>query len=223
MSRYLLPPRVAPSPAAKEPGLQNAASRLRSSRDAQARILAERRGETDRIEESAGKGEGVTGRVTPEVESAPGAAGGVPTGQDASRSSPTPLIKPEQSRKEKLVVMFKLAVAVEERIGDLPGTEGLGREYVLKALAKEGRAVLRRLTTRDDLAAFIQLAKEFRKLGFRERTVGEAMTVYVRPEVIAMMHAVLEDPWNIEPKATVVGVFFAAVVTRLIEARQGKS
>lgn len=223
MSRYQLPPRVAPSPAAKEPGLQNAASRLRSSRDAQARILAERRGETDRIEESAGKEEGVTGRVTTEVESAPGTSGGVPAGQVASRSSPTPLIKPEQSRKEKLVVMFKLAVAVEERIGELPGTEGVSKDYVLKALAKEGRAVLRRLASRDDLAPFVQLAKEFRKLGFREKTIGESMTVYVRPEVIAMMHAVLEDPWIIEPKATVVGIFFAAIVTRLIETRRGKS
>ena len=43
MSRFRLPARVAPSPAAEEPGLQNSAARLRSSREAQSRILAERR------------------------------------------------------------------------------------------------------------------------------------------------------------------------------------
>ena len=43
MSRFRLPARVAPSPAAEEPGLQNSAARLRSSREVQSRILAERR------------------------------------------------------------------------------------------------------------------------------------------------------------------------------------
>ena len=45
MSRFKLPPRVAPSPAAGEPGMQNAAARLRSSREAQDRLLAEQRGQ----------------------------------------------------------------------------------------------------------------------------------------------------------------------------------
>ena len=41
-----MPPRIAPSPAAEEPGQQNAAARIRSSREAQSRLLAERRGDT---------------------------------------------------------------------------------------------------------------------------------------------------------------------------------
>lgn len=47
MSRFKIPPRVAPSPAAGEPGLKNAAARLRSSRDVQARLLEERRAKTE--------------------------------------------------------------------------------------------------------------------------------------------------------------------------------
>lgn len=39
MSRFRLPARVAPSPAAEEPGSQNSAARLRSSREVQSRIL----------------------------------------------------------------------------------------------------------------------------------------------------------------------------------------
>ena len=58
MSRFRLPARVAPSPAAEEPGLQNSAARLRSSREVQSRILAERR-----APEQGGNVEGVKAQL----------------------------------------------------------------------------------------------------------------------------------------------------------------
>ena len=59
MSRFRLPARVAPSPAAEEPGLQNSAARLRSSREVQSRILAERR-----APEQGGNVEGVKAQLS---------------------------------------------------------------------------------------------------------------------------------------------------------------
>lgn len=216
MSRFQLPPRVAPSPAASEPGHHNAAARLRSSREAQARLLAERRGEVD-----TGKGEGQDFTVAaPDQTGAGRDEDHSPGVQGATASAAVSQAQPGQSRKEKLVVTFRLANAVERRIAGLPGTQGMSKDYVLRALAKEGRAILRRLADHEELANFIQLAKEFRKLGTWDRTVGEAMTVYVRLDIITAMHAALEDPWMIEPRAAVVGAFLAAIVTRLIEARR---
>lgn len=227
MSRFQMPPRVAPSPAASEPGHQNAAARLRSSREAQARLLAERRGEAVRDEEDAGKGEGQDPSASPpktleaKREGADPERGEGTTGPAAVLQAQVGETQKEKvARKEKLVVMFRLATTVEQRIASLPGTQGVSKDYILRALAKEGRAVLSRLALREELAGFIQLASEFRKLGATEKTVGEAMTVYVRQEIIAAMHAALEDPWIIEPRAAVVGAFLAAIVTRLIEARR---
>ncbi len=221
MRRYQLPPRVAPSPAASEPGHQNAAARLRSSREAQARLLAERRSEASTGEESAVKGEGQEFSVAAPDPTGADRDGDHAAGeQGATASAAVSQAQPEKSRKEKLVVMFRLANAVERRIAGLPGTQGMSKDYVLRALTKEGRAALRRFTGAERLAPFVEGAKEFRKLTARERTVGEAMTVYVRLDVITAMHAALEDPWMIEPRATVVGAFLVAIVTRLIEARR---
>ena len=50
-----MPPRIAPSPAAEEPGQQNAVARLRSSREAQSRLLAERRGEAAVSDDEIGR------------------------------------------------------------------------------------------------------------------------------------------------------------------------
>jgi hypothetical protein len=50
--------------------------------------------------------------------------------------------------------------------------------------------------------------------------VGEAMTVYAQASAIRAMHAALGDPWQIEPRATIVGAFLAAIASRLIEARR---
>ncbi len=221
MSRYQLPPRVAPSPATKEPGHQNVTSRLRSSREAQARLLAERLAETSASEEDDGRREGQSAEeAAPAGPIAADLAGVEPAGGAGPKSRAVSQVQPEESRKEKLVVTFRLANTLERRIADMPGAQGVSKDYVLRALAKEGRAVLRRLKGRDELVSFIPVAKEFRKLGARDRTVGETMTVYVHLDVIAAMHEALEDPWIIEPRATVVGAFLAAIVTRLIEARR---
>lgn len=227
MSRFQMPPRVAPSPAASEPGHQNAAARLRSSREAQARLLAERRAEAGPGKEDAGKGGGQDTSagshhsMEAKRDGAGPERGEGATGPEAALHAQDGENPNEKvARKEKLVVMFRLAATVEQRIASLPGTQGVSKDYVLRALAKEGRAVLSRLALREELTGFIQLAREFRKLGATEKTVGEAMTVYVRQEIIAAMHAALEDPWIIEPRAAVVGAFLAAIVSRLIEARR---
>jgi hypothetical protein len=46
------------------------------------------------------------------------------------------------------------------------------------------------------------------------------MTVYAHDSAIRAMHAALGDPWQIEPRATIVGAFLAAIASRLIEARR---
>jgi hypothetical protein len=50
--------------------------------------------------------------------------------------------------------------------------------------------------------------------------VGEAMTVYAQSSAIRAMHAALDDPWLIEPRATIVGAFLAAIASQIIEARR---
>lgn len=53
-----------------------------------------------------------------------------------------------------------------------------------------------------------------------DMAVGEPMTVYVQAPAIRAMHAALGDPWQIEPRATIVGAFLTAIASRLIEARR---
>jgi hypothetical protein len=218
MSRFKMPARVAPSPAAGEPGLQNAAARLRSSRDVQARLLEERRGvaELDMAEGSAGELLGQPAEETApslgEQEDAGGiaASAGRP-GLEGSRS--------DRPGKRKLIVLFRLPLTTAARIASIQGTSGLSEAYVLKALAKEGRAALRELKGDADLEPLLSIAKEIRSVPASQMTVGEAMTVYLRQGTLDAMHSALGDPWLILPKATVVGAFLAAIVTLLIEAR----
>lgn len=218
MSRFKMPPRVAPSPAAGEPGLQNAAARLRSSRDVQARLLEERRataepGLTEDIaSERFGKAAVETATSSSEEDGDGGIA--VPTCNTGDAVG-----KPNRPGKRKLIVLFRLPLTTAARIASIQGAIGLSEAYVFKALAKEGRAALRELKGDADLEPLLSIANDMRSVPASRMTVGEAMTVYLRQGTLDAMHSALGDPWLILPKATVVGAFLAAIVTRLIEAR----
>jgi hypothetical protein len=216
MSRFKLPPRVAPSPAAGEPGMQNAASRLRSSREAQDRLLAEQRRQGS---------EAVGVSQSPDVpsgarKSANGQANAVPSSAPETLAEQAGNFRKE--KKDKIVVMFRLPKKQVGRLSGMPMAEGLSDAYVLKAFAKEGRAALRAISSANDLNPLIATAKSFRAIDVAEMTVGEAMTVYVQPVALNAMQLALGDPLMVLPKATIVGAFFAAIVIGLIEARQAK-
>jgi len=216
MSRFKLPPRVAPSPAAGEPGMQNAAARLRSSREAQDRLLAEQRARDGETTAAVDASQVRTSSSAPEDT----AAGRVPSLEGEAlveRSG-----KSRKEKKDKIVVMFRLPKKQVARLSSVPGVAGLSDAYVLKAFAKEGRAVLRAITSANDLALLVTTAKSFRATAVSEMTLGEAMTVYIQPVALDAMYVALEDPLMVLPKATIVGAFLAATVIRLIEARLPK-
>ena len=224
MSRFKLPPRVAPSPAAGEPGLQNAAARLRSSRDAQARLLEERRGRDALGEGTVAAAVEADGEIAtligmPVAERQPETKSIAAVDKGSSGPVGNQTKKPS---KEKLVVLFRLPLATAKQVTAIQGAQELGEAYVLKALAKKGRAELRALRNATDLIPWSRGAADFRAMSSAQLTVGESMTVYLHPEALSAMHDTLGDPWRILPKATVVGVYFAAIVTRLIEARLAK-
>lgn len=222
MSRFRLPVRVAPSPAAEEPGLQNSAARLRSSREVQSRILAERR-----APEAGGTDESVGAQLSsmPTVHLVEPEFTGRREGegrQPQSSASPAEcaangLMKP---RKEKLVVLFRLPLAAEKQLEQIPGAGEVTSAYMLRAFAKEARAELRRLLAEEDINAHADEARRIFAMSATDMAVGEAMTVYAQDSAIRAMHAALGDPWQIEPRATIVGAFLAAIASRLIEARR---
>lgn len=222
MSRFRLPARVAPSPAAEEPGLQNSAARLRSSREVQSRILAERR-----APEKAGTDESVGAQLSsmPTAHFAePESAGNREGERRQPQSSASPaefagsgLAKP---RKEKLVVLFRLPLAAEKQLEQIPGAGEVTPAYMLRAFAKEARAELRRLLAEDDLAPHVDEARRIFAMAATGMAVGEPMTAYAQSSAIRAMHAALDDPWLIEPRATIVGAFLAAIASQLIEARR---
>jgi hypothetical protein len=118
------------------------------------------------------------------------------------------------------VVLFRLPLGTEALIPTLPGASAVEPAYVLRALAKAGRAELRRLAGPDDLSALLAEAQAILQLRGTGMTVGEPMTVYVQAAVLAAMHDGLGDPWKVEPKARIVGAFLSAIVARLIETRR---
>jgi hypothetical protein len=222
MSRYRLPARVAPSPAAEEPGLQNSAARLRSSREVQSRILADRRAPEAGLAAESIEAQLPDLPTTPKVEA--GLAGKREGERDQPPSAPLPpdasagvLAKP---RKEKLVVLFRLPLTTERRLEQIPGAGEVTSAYMLRAFAKEARAELRRLFAEDDLTPHVDEARRFFAMAATDMAVGEPMTVYAQGSAIRAMHAALDDPWQIEPRAAIVGAFLAAIASRLIEARR---
>ena len=222
MSRFRLPARVAPSPAAEEPGLQNSAARLRSSREVQSRILAERR-----APEAGLPVENIEAQL-PDLPTSPLAEAKLAGKREGERDQPPspalPLDAPAgvltKPQKEKLVVLFRLPLATERRLEQIPGAEEVTPAYMLRAFAKEARAELRRLSAEEDLTPHLDEARRIFAMAATDMAVGEAMTVYAQGSAIRAMHAALGDPWQIEPRATIVGAFLAAIASRLIEARR---
>ena len=222
MSRFRLPARVAPSPAAEEPGLQNSAARLRSSREVQSRILAERR-----APEKGGKDESVEAQISdlPTLPLAEPEFAGKREGELLQAQSPASSAECAASgiakpRKEKLVVLFRLPLAAEKQLEQIPGAGEVTPAYMLRAFAKEARAELRRLLAEGDLAPHVDEAKRIFTMAATDMAVGEPMTVYAQSSAIRAMHTALGDPWLIEPRATIVGAFLAAIASQLIEARR---
>jgi hypothetical protein len=123
-------------------------------------------------------------------------------------------------RKEKLVVLFRLPIATEKGLAEVPGAAKVSRAYMLRAFAKDARAELRRLATPEDLAPHVDEARRIFALTGAKLAVGEPMTVYAHAAAIDAMYEALNDPWQIEPRATIVGAFLAAIACRLIDARR---
>ena len=222
MSRFRLPARVAPSPAAEEPGLQNSAARLRSSREVQSRILAERR-----APEAGLPAENIEAQL-PDLPTSPLAETGLAGKRERERDQPPSQALPPEApsgvvskpRKEKLVVLFRLPLATERRLEQIPGAGEVTPAYMLRAFAKEARAELRRLLAEEDINAHADEAMRIFAMSATDMAVGEAMTVYAQASAIRAMHTALGDPWQIEPRASIVGAFLAAIASRLIEARR---
>lgn len=222
MSRFRLPARVAPSPAAEEPGLQNSAARLRSSREVQSRILAERR-----APEAGLPAENIEDQL-PQLPTSPLVEAGLAGKTEGERDQPpSPALPPDapagvltKPRKEKLVVLFRLPLATERRLEQIPGAGEVTSAYMLRAFAKEARAELRRLLAEEEIMLHADEARRIFVMAATDLAVGEAMTVYAQGSAIRAMHAALGDPWQIEPRATIVGAFLAAIASRLIEARR---
>lgn len=213
-----MPPRIAPSPAAEEPGQQNAAARIRSSREAQSRLLAERRGDTIKGSDEP-EGHDLlpsVGRVDKE-----GIAGKREGEADRPRlvlplaGGPAPKIA-----KVKLVVLYRLQLDLEPDVAVISGRDSVTMEYVLRAVAREGREKLRGLMGEADVADLTAEASAFRSLTEGIKVVGDPMTVYVQPDALQAMHRASGDPWCALPRATVVGAYFSAIVARLIKARR---
>lgn len=216
MSRFRIPPRIAPSPAAEEPGQQNAAARLRSSREAQSRLLAERRGNT------AEEGE-ERERLDPSPTAGSAEAAGNPEKREREDRSLSDLPKglaAAKGKKVKLVLLYRLPLKLEPDLADIAARDGVTMEYVLGALAREGRERLRTLAGEADVRPLTEEAVGFEQLTEGVKVIGNPMTVYVRPEALEAMHRAAGDPWCSLPRATAVGGYFTAIVARLIKVRR---
>jgi hypothetical protein len=140
--------------------------------------------------------------------------------QISTLSPVAPAITLAKPRKEKLVVLFRLPLATERQLEQIPGAGEVTPAYMLRAFAKDARAELRRLSAEEELIPHADEARRIFALSARDMAVGEPMTVYAHGSAIRAMHAALDDPWQIEPRATIVGAFLAAIASRLIEARR---
>jgi hypothetical protein len=217
LSRFRIPPRIAPSPADEEPGQQNAVARLRSSREAQSRLLAERRGNP--VEECQVR-ERLDSRPTAGPAETAGNAGKREGEADRSLSIRSTGISAAKGKKVKLVLLYRLPLTFEPDLADIAARDGVTMEYVLAALARQGRERLRKLAGETDVRHLTDEAAGFERLTEGIKVIGNPMTVYVRPEALEAMHRAAGDPWCSLPRATVVGGYFTAIVARLIKARR---
>ncbi len=212
-----MPPRIAPSPAAEEPGQQNAVARLRSSREAQSRLLAERRDEVKTEADVFGRPSSVATVGLADRAGVPGKREG---DAEVSRSDQKAEVDAAKGAKVKLVLLYRVPPTFQPDLAVIAGRDGVTMEYVLGALAREGRKTLRALTGEADILGLTEEAAGLERLTEDVKVFGNPMTVYVRPEALQAMHRAAADPWCALPRATVVGACFTAIVARLIRARR---
>jgi hypothetical protein len=217
LSRFRIPPRIAPSPADEEPGQQNAVARLRSSREAQSRLLAERRGNP--VEDGRERAS-----LDPRPTAGPAETAGNP-GKREGEADQSLSIRPTgvsaaKGKKVKLVLLYRLPLTLEPDLAGIAARDGVTMEYVLAALARQGRERLRKLAGESDVRHLTEEAAGFERLTEGIKVIGNPMTVYVQPEALEAMHRAAGDPWCSLPRATVVGGYFTAIVARLIKARR---
>ena len=143
-----MPPRIAPSPAAEEPGQQNAVARLRSSREAQSRLLAERRGEVAAADHEVDSRDQSSTAVHEDATGDPGKREA-----DAVRSASVKATvgSATTGKKVKLVLLCRLPLSLEPDLAGIAAQDGVTMEYVLGALAREGRERLRNLAGEEDI------------------------------------------------------------------------
>jgi hypothetical protein len=207
---------VAPSPAAEEPGQQNAAARLRSSREAQSRILAERRGDAAETEDKV-RGSNLSASSRPVA-----AAENTVKREEATdepRAKPRPAGPEARRAKIKLVILYRLPLALEADLRAIAARDAVSMEYVVNALARKARERLRSLTGDVDVAPLTSEAQAVANRTEGVKVVGDPMTVYLWPDALSAIHRASGDPWCMLPRATVVGAYFTAIVMRLIKAR----
>lgn len=217
MSRYRIPTRVAPSPAAEEPGQQNAAARIRSSREAQSRLLAERRGELETGLAMQAGAEQRSAAVPAEPSGNPGKREGEVGEVRPLAATAAPAAKPA---KIKLAILYRLPLVVEPDLAAIASRNGVTMEYALQALARKARAELRGLNGDSDVAGLTVEALAVAKVTEGMKVIGDPMTVYVTEGAIEAMHRAWRDPWYSIPRATIAACYFTTIVTRLIKARR---
>ena len=248
MSRFKMPVKLAPSPAAAEPGLQNAAARIRSSREAQQKLLEARRSsdpKDDGLVPAAGapislrSATLLTNESSPTVgmepigramrkDKARGEADdrkAMPGGQKDANTSVLPMKEASGKtldRIHKLTILLRLPLIAQASIATMPKSKGLDPDYVLKSLIKSAREMLRGSTFPELLPSLSPAAQAICIALSDELTLGEPMTIYLSEGVIAQMHRAFGDPLLVYPKARVAGAYFSALIARLIEQGTGR-
>lgn len=139
---------------------------------------------------------------------------------DLSVSARATVAAAAEAKKVKLVLLYRLPLTLEPDLAGIAARDGVSMEYVLGALAREGRERMRNLAEEKEVRHLTEEAKGFERLTEGVKVIGNPMTVYVRPEALDAMHRAAGDPWCSLPRATVVGGYFTAIVARLIKARR---
>ena len=248
MSRFKMPVKLAPSPAAGEPGLQNAAARIRSSREAQQKLLEARRSsdpKDDGLVTAAGAPIATSSATSFAMQSSAAASpeqigramrGDTARGEaddrtvmpDGQKDPSTSVVPMEEAsgktldRIHKLTILLRLPLIAQASIATMPKSKGLDLDYVLKSLIKSAREMLRGSTFPELLPSLSPAAQAICIALSGELTLGEPMTIYLSEGVIAQMHRAFGDPLLVYPKARVAGAYFSALIARLIEQGTGR-
>ena len=86
------------------------------------------------------------------------------------------------------MVLFRLPLATEKQLKQIPGAGDVTPAYMLRAFAKEARAELRRLLAEDDLTPYVDEAKRIFTMAATDMAVGESDD-RLRPRLHDLGHA----------------------------------